>query len=288
MLPCPDGDEAVHVPLPSLFDFRDPLPMPAGAERLVVGLTEAVPRVGMLLGAAAGRTLTVTCGGVRRVALVEVAVDGDVWAPLECGLAGTCLLVVPRAGAVALADLLMGGLGEPDDRPANRLEQTLLVRHLVPALRPLAAALAEHGVDGLSADGVTDDPLPTGTGEVVAVLLDATLPGGDDVRVVLCLPARSLLPAEPEAALPAPGPAEDVLGDVPVTVALRLPGTVLSAADLDELAPGDVLRLDPLAHTQLAGVLQRAEGDLPVLSAGLGRRGPMRAVVVHDVLRDLS
>lgn len=262
--------------------------MPAGAERLVVGLTEAVPRVGMLLGAAAGRTVATSCGGVRRAALVEVADDGDVWAPLACGLPGTCLLVVPRAGAVALADLLMGGLGEPDDRPANRLEQTLLVRHLVPSLRPLAAALAEHGVDGLAAEDVTDDPLPAGTGEVVAVLLDADLPSGGSVRVVLCLPARSLLPAEPEPALPAPGPAEAVLGDVPVTVALRLPATVGCAADLDDLAPGDVIRLDPLAPDQLTGVVRRAEGDLPVLSAALGRRGTQRAVVVSDVLPGLS
>ena len=276
------------MPRPALFDFRDPLPMPAGAERLVVALTDAVPRVGMLLGAAAGRTVTTTCGGVRRVALVEVAVDGDVWAPLSCGLPGSCLLVVPRAGAVALADLLMGGLGEPDERPANRLEQTLLVRHLVPALRPLAGALAEHGVDGLVAEDVTDDPLPTGTGEVVAVLLDTALPSGGSVRVVLCLPARSLLPAEPEPALPEPGPAEAVLGDVPVTVAVRLPASTVSAADLDELAPGDVLRLDPEATAQLVGVLPRAEGDLPVLAAALGRRGEQRAVVVQDVLPGLT
>jgi len=276
------------VPRPALFDFRDPLPMPAGAERLVAGLTDAVPRVGMLLGAAAGRTVTTTSGGVRRVALVEVAVDGDVWAPLDCGLPGTCLLVVPRASAVALADLLMGGLGEADERAANRLEQTLLVRHLVPALRPLATALAEHGVDGLDAQDVSDDPLPTGTGEVVAVLLDAALPSGGTVRVVLCLPARSLLPAEPEPSLPTAGPAEDVLGDVPVSVALRLPATVVSAADLDELAPGDVLRLDPAAPDSLVGVLPRAAGDLLVLTALLGRRGEQRAVVVSDVLPGLS
>ena len=272
------------MPRPALFDFRDPLPMPAGAERLVLALTDAVPRVGMLLGAAAGRTVTTTSGGVRRDALVEVAVDGDVWAPLACGLAGSCLLVVPRAGAVALADLLMGGVGEPDERPANRLEQTLLVRHLVPALRPLAGALAEHGVDGLVAEDVTDDPLPTGTGEVVAVLLETALPSGESVRVVLCLPARSLLPAEPEPELPAPGPADAVLGDVPVTVSVRLPATSVSAADLDDLAPGDVLRLDPEAVEQLVGVLPRAEGDLPVLAAALGRRGEQRAVVVSQVL----
>lgn len=272
------------MPRTALFDFRDPLPMPAGASRLVVALTEAVGRVGLLLGAAAGRPVPVTCGGVRRVALVEVATDGDVWAPLECGLPGTCLLLVPRAGAVALADLLMGGTGVPEPRVASRLEQKLLLRHLVPALWPLAGALAELGVTGLQAGPPSDEPLPAGTGEVVAVLVDADLPSGTTGRFVLCLPARSLLPAEPERPLPTTGPAEAVLGGVPVTVSLRLPGAVVSAAELDELAPGDVLRLDPGATSELTGVLLRADGEITVLRAGLGRRGRSRAVVVHALL----
>lgn len=272
------------MPRPELFDFRDPLPMPAGAERLVATLTDAVNRVGLLLAAAAGRPVPVTSGGVRRVALVEVAGPGDVWAPLDCGLPGTCLLLLPGGGAVALADLLMGGIGTGEERPATRMEQALLVRHVVPALWPMAAALEPYGVTGLLAGPPSDDPLPAGTGEVIAVLLDAALPAGSTVRLVLCLPARSLLPAEPEHPLPAPGPAERVLGSVPVTVALRLPASVVRASDMEELAPGDVLRLDPGATEGLTGVLVREGGELTVLTAGLGKRGRRRAVVVHDVL----
>ncbi len=277
-------DDTSPVPRPELFDFRDPLPMPAGAERLVGTLTESVGRVGLLLAAAAGRAVPVTCGGVRRVALVEVAGPGDVWAPLDCGLPGTCLLLFPGGGAVAFADLLMGGVGAAEDRPATRMEQGLLMRHIVPALWPMAASLAAYGVSGLAAGPPSDDPLPAGTGEVIAVLLDVALPAGSTVRLVLCLPARSLLPAAPERRLPAPGPAEDVLGHVPVTVAVRLPASIVRASDMEELAPGDVLRLDPGAADQLTGVLVRTGGDLQVLTAGLGRRGRRRAVVVHDVL----
>ena len=273
------------MPSLALFDFREPLPMPPGGQRLVTSLSEAVPRTGLLLGAAAGRSVQVRCGGVRRVALVEIAADGDVWAPLHCGLPGTCLLLVPRSGAVALADLLLGGRGAAEDRRPTALEQQLLVRHVVPALRPLTGALAEHGVEELAAGAPTDDPLPAGTGEVIAVLLEADLPSGVTARVVLCLPARSLLPAEPERELPAPGPAQQVLGEVPVDVSMRLPVTVVSAEDLEELAPGDVLRLDPEAVLQLSGVLEHADGERTVLTAGLGRRGRRRAVVVHDLLR---
>ncbi len=272
------------MPRPQLFDFRDPLPMPAGAERLVGTLTEAVGRVGLLLASAAGRAVPVTCGGVRRVALVEVAGPGDVWAPLDCGLPGTCLLLFPGGGAVALADLLMGGLGAGEDRAATRMEQGLLVRHVVPALWPVAVALETYGVTGLAAGPPSDDPLPAGTGEVIAVLLDAALPAGSTVRLVLCLPARSLLPAAPERLLPTLGPAEQVLGHVPVTVAVRLPASTVRASDMEELSPGDVLRLDPGAADQLTGVLVRPGGELTVLTAALGRRGRCRAVVVHDVL----
>ncbi len=280
------------MPAPDLFDFREPLPMPAGAERLVAGLTDAAPRVGLLLGAAAGRALPVRCGGVRRVALVEVATDGDVWVPLECGLAGSCLLVLPAESAVRLADLLMGGTGETAPRPTTRLEQSVLLRHVVPALWPLATALADAGVTGLQAGPISDDPLPTGTGEVVAVLLEAVLPAGGEATLVLCLPARSLLPAGPERPTAVAGPAADVLGSVPVTVALRLPGATVAAADLAELSPGDVLRLDGGATAELTGLLPlggaRAGEDLPVLTATLGRRGRRRAVVVHELLGDPS
>ncbi len=272
------------MPRLALFDFRDPLPMPPGAQRLVADVTEAVPRVGLLLGSAAGRPVTVTCGGVRRVALVEIAADGDVWAPLLCGLPGTCLLLVPRSGTVALADLLLGGRGEVEDRRPTGLEQQLIVRHVVPSLRPLVVALAEYGVQDLAAGPPTDDPLPAGAGEVVAVLIEAALPSGATSRMVLCLPARSLLPAEPARALPAPGPAEDVLGEVPVDLSLRLPATVVTAEDLEDLSPGDVLRIDPESVLQLSGVLEHADGERAVLTAGLGRRGRRRAVVVHELL----
>lgn len=272
------------MPRPSLFDFRDPLPMPAAASRLVGALTDAVGRVGLLLASAATRPVPVTCGGVRRVALVEIAAEGDVWAPLSCGLPGTCLLLVPRAGAVALADLLMGGSGLGEERAASRLEQTVLMRHLVPSLAPLAHALADHGVTSLTAGPSSDEPLPPGTGEVVAVLVDALLPSALTVRVALCLPARSLLPAEPERTFPTLGAAEAVLANVPVTVSVRLPGSMVSAAEVDELAPGDVLRLDPGATASLTGVLFRDGAERAVLTAGLGRRGRRRAVVVHDLL----
>jgi hypothetical protein len=273
------------VPAAQLFDFRDPLPMPAGAARLVAAVTDAAPRVGLLLGLACGRTVPVTCQGVRRVALVEVASPGAVWSPLACGLTDPGLLLVPAEAAVALADLFLGGLGEGESRPCTSLEQVLLVRHTLPALRPLAEALADHGVSGLAAGPISDDPLPVGGGEVLAIPLDLELPSGTLARVTVCLPAKSLLPsdAEPAPAIPSLA-AEAVLGDIQVEVAVRLAATTVSAEDVEDLQPGDVIRLDADAAHQLLGVLAGSHEDVPVLTASLGRRGRRRAISISSLV----
>lgn len=270
------------VPPAQLFDFRDPLPMPTGAARLVSALVEAAPRVGLLLGLACGRTVPASCPGVRRVSLLEVATPDAVWAPLGCGLADPGVLLLSSDAAVALADLYLGGVGEGEERPCTALEAELLIRHTLPALRPLAAALADHGVTGFQAGPVSDDPLPHGGGEVVAVPLDLELPSGTTIRLTLCLPAKSLLPGEVEPAPAAPSnAARDVLGDIPVEVAVRLGASIVSAGDIEDLRPGDVIRLDPHACDNLLGVLAGDGLEVPVLGASLGRRGKHRAIVVH-------
>lgn len=273
----------------ALFDFRDPLPMPPGAARLVANVDAAAPRVGLVLGTACGRPVDVTCAGVRRAALVEVAEQGAVWAPLRCGLPDPGLLLLSARGAVALADLLMGGTGAGEDRAPRPLELELVAQHLVPALRPLADALADHGVTGLHATGLTDAPLPAGLGEVLAVPLEVDLPGGGTARATVCLPAKSLLPSEPDHAAAEPSdPAAAALAAVPVRVAVRLAGHRVAAGDVEGLQPGDVLALPEGAAEAVVAVLPGPAGTaLPLLTGGLGRRGPRRAVVVHalDSLR---
>lgn len=185
---------------------------------------------------------------------------------------------------VALADLAMGGIGATEDRSPTALEQDLVVRRLTPSLRPLVEALSSRGVTDLVAGAVCDGPLPRGGGEVLAVPLSLVLPQCT-VELVVCLPAKSLLPPESAPLAPAPAPAAHAaLGGVPLTLTLRLPGTRVSAEEMDGLAPGDVLRLDAGSTDALVGLLDDGRGgSVPLLRAGLGRRGLRRAVVVHDL-----
>jgi flagellar motor switch protein FliM len=255
--------------------------MPAEASGLVASVEGAAPRVGLLLGLSLGRPLPVRCTAVRRVALVEVATAGGVWAPLSCGLPDPGLLLVPAGTAVAFADVALGGPGAPEDRPATTLEQQLLVQHLVPALRPLADALADHGVTGLVTAQVTDRPLPVGGGEVLALSLEVDAPAGSAVPFTVCLPAKSLLPADTDPVAPMPSSAtQQVLAEVPVEVALRMPISTVSADVVEDLHPGDVIRLEADSLAGLVGVLSGQEEDVPVITASLGRRGRRRAVVV--------
>jgi flagellar motor switch protein FliM len=257
--------------------------MPAGASGLVAAVAEAAPRVGLLLGLTLGRVLPTQTTGVHRVALVEVATPGGVWAPLACGLPDPGLLLVPSSSVVAFADLALGGPGSAQERPPTALEQALLLQHLVPALRPLADALSDHGVTSLTARQVSDKPLPVGGGEVVAIGLELHLPVGGTAPLTVCLPAKSLLPTDIDLVAPVPDVAtRQVLADVHVEVALRLSASTSSADVVEDLHPGDVIRLDAAALNSLVGVRPGQDMDVPVLTASLGRRGRLRAIVVSS------
>ena len=269
------------VPGADVFDFSEPLPLPAAAAPLSAAVVEAAPRIGLLLKMATGQHASVTCPGLRRVALVEVTGTQTVWSPLRTGLPDAALLIADPVSTIALADVFLGGPGTADDRPVTALELSLLTRQVVPTLRPLADAMALHGVTGLETGQATTDPIPTGYGEVVAVPLQLALPSGYVATLTLCLPAKSLLPSDPGPAMPIPSQtAADTLSDVPVEVAVRMGAVVVPAADLDGLQPGDVVALPADAAHTLVGLLP---GDLPLFSAELGRRDARRAVLVRTL-----
>lgn len=270
---------------PDAFDFEAPLPLPATAPRLVSRVQDVSPRIGVALSVACGRTVGVTCTGAERVSASHLAGSGMTWAYVDCGVFGAAVLAVPAALTVVLADTLMGGSGRLDDdrpgRSATTLEQRLVLRHLGPALQPLVTAFSANGLSALVVGEPEQLAPPTSIGDLVALRLRTRIEGsGVEDTVTLALPARALLPGS-ELALAQPSTATAAaLGAVPVQISLRLASTPMSAADLESLSPGDVVRLDHAVDQPLLGVLD----DRVVLQATLGRRGRRRAVLVTDLL----
>lgn len=267
------------------FDFEAPLPLPATAPRLVSQVQDVSPRIGVALSVACGRSVVVTCTGAERVSSGHLASPGQTWTYVECGLPGKTILVVPSTLTVALADTLMGGSGAgatESERPATTLEQRLVFRHLSPALQPLVQAFAANGMTGLALGEPETLALPASIGDLVALHLETTLEGvGVRAAMTLALPARALLSgvdllrfSEPPAATAA------ALAEVEVEISLRLEPATLTAAEVEDLAPGDVVRIEHVVTRPVVGLLD----DRPVLHGKLGRRGRRRAVQVTDLL----
>ena len=267
------------------FDFEAPLPLPATAPRLVSQVQDVSPRIGVALSVACGRSVVVTCTGAERVSSGHLAQAGQTWTYVECGLPGKTILAVPSVLTVALADTLMGGSGAEaakTTRPATTLEQRLVFRHLAPALQPLVQAFAANGMTGLALGEPETLGLPASIGDLVALRLETSIEGiGVSADMTLALPARALLSAiDPLSLAEPPAATAAALAEVPVEISLRLEATTLTAAEVDELAPGDVVRLEHVVSRPVVGLLD----DRPVLHATLGRRGRRRAVLVTDLL----
>lgn len=269
------------------FDFEAPLPLPATAPRLVSRVQDVSPRIGVALSVACGRVVTVTCTGAERVSSGHLAQPGITWSWVDCGVLGRAILAVPGGLTVLLADTLMGGSGTAsttEGRHATTLEQRLVLRHLGPALQPLVLAFAGNGLTNLAVGEPETHPLPASIGDLVALrLLTSVGDGGAQDTITLALPARALLPgnelpiAEPPAATAA------ALAEVPVDVCIQLSSTSLSAAEVEELALGDVIRLEHPVDRPLIGLMD----DRVVLHGTLGQRGRRRAVLVTDLLGEV-
>ena len=283
-LPSP-GDPGARVSLDA-FDFEAPLPLPATAPRLVGRVQDVSPRIGVALSVACGRTVVVTCTGAERVSSGHLAQAGVTWCWVDCGSLGRAILAVPAALTVGLADTLMGGSGRPgpaeaDSRPATTLEQRLVLRHLGPALQPLVLAFAGNGLTALVVGEPETHALPASIGDLVALRLSTHVEGtGAGDTITLALPAQALLPGAELRLLDPPTATAAALAEVPVEVSLRLSATPMSAAEVESLRPGDVVRLEHPVDRPLLGLLD----DRVVLHATLGRRGRRRAVLVTDLL----
>lgn len=268
----------------SPFDFEAPLPLPATAPRLVSRVQDVAPRIGVALSVACGKIVVVTCTGAERVSSNHLTQVGQTWCYVDCKGFGKAILAVPARLTVVLADTLMSGSGAVSmtaGRAATTLEQRLVLRHLGPALQPLVQAFAGNGLTSLTVGAPETDPLPASIGDLVALrLLMKVGDSSDPETLTLALPARALLPGNEIPISSLSTVAAAALAEVPVDISLQLAPTTLSAADVEELTPGDVVRLDHSVDRPLLGLLD----DRVVLHAILGKLGRRLAAQVTDVL----
>ena len=268
------------------FDFRTSPGLPAPAHRTVTaGLAVAVPRTALLLSAAVRRPATADAGDFQPVALGDLPVDGHTWFRLDYrndpAGAPPGIAVLGDVDVIGLADVLMGGPGYGSQREPTPLERRLVGSRLSQALRPLGDALAPFGIETVELTPASRDD--AGAGASLVKLTISLQVGEVDADLTLAYPATLFAGGDRSPELqPALPEVDAALRGVPVTVSVRFSPLKLSASDLNDLAVGDVIRLDHPVDRPLIG---EVEGQALFL-AQPGRAGRNVAVEVVDVLEE--
>lgn len=266
----------------SAFDPQTPQPLPERIRPLVGALITTAGRVGLKLTLSCGRRVAVSCAGCGRLPASALAGSGAAWSVVDSGLPTPGVLTVDDPVALALADVLLGGDGKVPSRAPERVEISVLRRHLGRALTPMLEPLMAYGVRSLDlAEPPSDITAPEllGGAEMFAVRMSVELDSGALPGVlVLALPYRTLFGTAGTSDVPRDEKANRALAGVPVDLTVRFPATTLPAYDVAGLEPGDVLRLDVVQP-----VVQGLVDGVRLLSGSLGRSGRRRAILVSEL-----
>lgn len=275
-----------------LFDFRDTSELSTDAElRASEALHVAIPRAALVLSTLTRRNVSAALTRFELIDHRDLATDGcdhyDITMAVRAGAdtAGTRhplgVAVIPRTSVTGLAEVLMGGPGDGEGRVPNRFERSLLCRRLGEALVPLWDGLGVHGAEapGLTYVEASMAQLPLST---VAVGISFAI--GDRSWDVTLAVSSSVIDASLD-----PRPAADAVTmagavkNVPVDLTVGFAPIRISAADVERIAVGDVIRLD---HTIGVPVIAEVQGR-PLLLVQHGTTGRRLAAEVIQVL-DMS
>jgi len=264
------------------FDFTSPLPLAAVvATNLAAAVEAAAARTGLLLTSMLRRPSQLTPSAPTRTSVSALARDGQVWFELDLGLmAGRGVIVLPEAAVVQLADVLMGGPGLPTERRPAALERNIVARRLAAGLAPLITGV----VPDAPACGLT--PCDPNGGRVVSDLVCVTVTftvGTVESSFELAVPFKAVAADDGVTAEPtvdADPAVVAALRAVAVPVSVHFAPVCISAADLDALAVGDVIRMPHPIAQPLVG---RVDGR-PYFRARPGRRGRNLAVEIETVV----
>lgn len=212
-------------------------------------------------------------------------------------LPGPVLLELNVQLALQLVDRMLGGPGQPVGLRRPTELETYLLRDVVrladdclqDALEPIVEVAPELATIEYNPQLVTVCP----PGDMVLLLTyRVAIPqSGAEGLLTLCYPASTLAPALDRLAAQAwseqpsrPHGADeasrrvlsDSLGDVDVTLSVRLDDSLVPAADIAALRVGDVLRLDHRAEDPVRGHV----AGVDLFEGHLGRRGRRLALQV--------
>lgn len=273
--PAPDGATAAPAG-DDRYDFSRVAP-PTALRDHVAGAGEvAASRAGRLIATVLRRDVGATCDSVTGTTPADVLDGATPFTLVAGGL--DLLLGIPSAQVVALADALAGGPGVGADRAPTDLEVGLAARFLGQVLTPLADLVgADEGPRSVIGGGPEhldgDDRLVGLTLRFTVDDLTMEVRAGLDPAV-----AGPLAPTTHERAPAAVDPRLTArLGEVDVGVTICFAPLTVAAADLEDLQPGDVLRLDHRLHDPLVGFV----GEQPVV---VGRPGRCRHNLAFEVL----
>lgn len=263
------------------FDFAAPATLPPGVAELIVDmLSGATQRAALLLSSMLRLPVQIQLGAPTPWPAQPD--DASTRFALDHGEPSAAPgLAAARTGFVLeLADVIMGGPGLTSERTPSPLEVQLAARRISAGLVPLADALHDVGVRSLSLAPIADEqPAPT---DAVGIPLDIQI-GEVAGTIALALPltlfSAAIAQTPMDDALAISPAIAAALVDVPVSVAVQFDPVRVPASDIEELAVGDVIRLDhPYGHP----VMGYVDGH-PFFLAQPGRRGRSLAVRVEHI-----
>lgn len=261
----------------SLLDLQTPANVPEHVVTAVQTQLEFLaPKCGLAVTAAVGREASLQIATVEAGAHYEGDAERS-WFRVGDPMRRCAAMVMDPAAVARLAELFMGGDGRGEDRSPGPLEWSIVVRRLGSLLTGLDEMLRTFGVeesDVAVVESVSDLNLEP---HQVRATIEVRI-GDVGIPITLVLPAshhavRAVVPVETSAAL------AEALSDVPVSVAIRFESVMLSVEELDDLALGDVIRLDQPETAALVGLIDGRR----MFTGHMGRHGRRMALKINGV-----
>lgn len=261
----------------SLLDLQAPANVPEHVVAAVQTQLEFLaPKCGLGVTAAVGREASLQIAAVEAVGQAEGDAERS-WFRVGDPLKRCAAMVMDQASVARLAELFMGGDGRGPDRAPGALEWSIVVRRLGSLLTGLDDLLRTFGVEDSSVDVVESmRELNLEPHQVRATI---------EVQIgAVAIPITLVLPASHHAVRVAPTvetsfALAEALHDVPVSIAIRFESVQLMAEELDDLALGDVIRLDQPEDAALVGVIDGRR----LFTGHVGRHGRRLAVKITRV-----